>query len=82
MGSSPVTESIESGLESGDTREKTEHQAKEDPAESVDDASAFGFELNFYDDTLTAANESQIQIRAFQVLQQKSREKMKNFPRP
>lgn len=30
-----ATESIESGLESGDTQKKTEKQAEEDPAESV-----------------------------------------------
>ena len=52
----PATESIESGLESCDTREQREQQAEEDPAESADnDASAFG---NFHDDTLTAVNES------------------------
>ena len=52
----PATESVESGLESCDTREQREQQAEEDPAESADnDASAFG---NFHDDTLTAANES------------------------
>ena len=56
-----ATESIESGLESGDTQEKTEQQAEEDPAESVEDdaSSAFGFELHFHNDTLTAANKSQ-----------------------
>ena len=56
----PATESIESGLESSDFWEKTEQQPEEDPAEPVnDDASAFGSELNFHDDSLTVANESQ-----------------------
>ena len=42
-GGFPATKSIESGLESGYTRQKTEQQAEEDPAESVDhDASGFG----------------------------------------
>ena len=46
MGGSPATESIESGLESGYTREKTDQQAEEDPAESADDdASAFDIKL-------------------------------------
>ena len=64
-------------------------EKRQQQAESVDDdASAFGFELNFHDNTLTAANESQIfqnhqiQIGAFQVHQQRkktSREKMKHF---
>ena len=57
---SPATESIKSGLESGDSQERTDQQAEEDPAGSVDDdASAFGSELNFHDDTLAAANENQ-----------------------
>ena len=56
-----ATESIESGLESGDNQKKTEQQAEEDPAESVQDdaSSALGFELYFHNDTLTAANKSQ-----------------------
>ena len=57
---SPATESIKFGLESGDSQERTDQQAEQDPAGSVDDdASAFGSELNFHDDTLAAANENQ-----------------------
>ena len=37
---------------------RQEEQTEEDPTESVDD-DASAFELNFHDDTLTTANESQ-----------------------